>query len=311
MKHFYFLLLALILPLLLSAQTRLHTSSGMWISRSQERQLILNTVFDSNYLGHAGFTDFGSLSITGFYLDEKAGSVIYSAFDLTFENIVIDGKANSTIYSKPILASDKYKRLVLNLSRDNVKRLSELLYLAVNTSSPQNDYSGCDGITYFFASNCNIAECWSPEPPSCQAELVDVCRTVCKACEAGDEHLIDAQKEKIKELTAIYKNLLNYDFNYYPSGKFMAIGSLGSYVYVTADFDTEIDESNLPAYKALLEKIALFLVENTDGPVNCNISVKSSMKEKYYHVTDVEDIIIGPDGFTNEKLMPIFYNILR
>lgn len=307
MKRFFLLLSALIVPLLLSAQTRLYTSSGMWISRSQEHQLILNTVFDSDYLGYSGFTDFGRSSVTGFYLDEKAGSVIYTAFGITFDSIVIDGE----IYSRPSLASDKYKRLVLNLSRDNVKYLSELLYLAVNTSSPQNDYSGCDGTTYFFASACNIAECWSPEPPSCQADLVDVCRTVCKACEAGDEHLIDAQKEKIKELTAIYKNLLNYDFNYYPSERFMTIGSLDSYVYVAANFDTEIDESNLPAHKTLLEKIARFLVENTDGHVNCNISVRSSMKEKDYHVTDVEDIIIGPEGFTQEKLMPVFHKILK
>ena len=115
----------------------------------------------------------------------------------------------------------------------------------------------------------------------------------------------------MRRIFIFFWNLLNYDFDYYPSERFMTIGSLDSYVYVATDFDTEIDESNLPAHKALLEKIARFLVENTDGHVNCNISVRSSMKEKDYHVTDVEDIIISHEDFNQEKLMPIFNKILR
>lgn len=297
MRRIFIFFLTLLFTVSLYSQTRLHTIDGLKVAESEDLRLIMKTILDSNYYWHSGFIDdFIWGNNRGFYIDKRTNIVVYTSYQFKVD--------------KPIHIVDTTRK-VLKISECNTNKLSTLLDLAVSTSSPQNDYSQNISSTYYFVNRTDIAEIWCPTSDSPQSELVKVCQNVCRACEEKDESYIDSIESQILHLTSTYKNLLNYDFNYYPSERFMTIGSLDSYVYVATDFDTEIDESNLPAHKALLEKIARFLVENTDGHVNCNISVRSSMKEKDYHVTDVEDIIIGHEDFNQEKLMPIFNKILK
>ena len=299
MIRFHLLPLTIIIPAILNAQPRLHTTSGMLLSRSQEHKLIINTVFDSNYLGYSGYFEYGWLPIRGFYIDEKAGSVIYTTFGLKYDDTTNDENKGPV----KCLMTDKYNRIVMDLNSGNIRCLSELLLVVVTTSSPQNNYSGCDGTYFYFAADCNIAESWSPELHSSQYDLVEVCRTVCRACETNDESLIDSIREQIIDLTATYKKLLNYDFHCYNNNRIMTIGSISSYVYVTAEFDQPVEQEDVYKYEMVMERIAKYLVENSDGPVNYNIKICSSINKDSYYLNEHERVVVGIDDFTTEKMM--------
>lgn len=293
MRYFYILCLSLLVSLQISAQTRLHSTSGMEIAKSQEKRLIINTVFDTDAYWYPGFI----MPECGFYIDESDCTIHYSRFGLTY---------NENWETKDIV---KQK---MTISSEHANALSELIRLAVSTSSPQDNRHGDDGMTYYFVYRSNIADCWSPWPTSIQDSLVRVFKNVLWACEDNDESIIDSMSDKITDLISTYKSLLNYDFNYYDHYLpiVMSIGSIYSYVDVAAVFDEPFDVNNIDAYRCTLETIARYLVDRVDGPVNCKIEVSTEKKVKRRQ-SDWHNITVSAEDFTAERLLPVLENLLK
>lgn len=295
MKYFYILCLSILASLQISAQTRLHTTSGMWIAKSQERQLIINTVFDTDCMWYPGFIEDGSLPIRGFYIDEEASTIHYSQFGLN--------------YDEKWEAEDIVKH-EMAITAEHANALSELIRLAVCTSSPQNNRFGDDGTTYYFVYHTDIADSYSPMPPSMQSTLVEVCKTVLEVCEKNDESLIDTMSDTITELISTYRSLLNFDFSYHIVPPVVSVGSLFSYLEVTAVFDEPFDVNNIDAYRNTLETIARYLVDRIFGPVNSIIEVSTS-KEYKEELSDWHRITISEEDFTSETLLSIYEELLK
>ena len=296
MKYFYILCLSILASLQISAQTRLHTTSGMEIAKSQEHCLIINTVFDTNAMLYPGFIEDGHLPIRGFYIDEAASTVHYSQFGLNYD----DEKWEAEDIVKHEMA----------ITAEHANALSELIRLAVGTSSPQNNRYGCDGTTYYFVYHSDIADSYSPMPPSMQNTLVKVCETVLGACEKNDESLIDTMSDTITDLTSTYKSLLNFDFSYVISPPEVSVGSLFSYLDVAAVFDEPFDVNKIDAYRNTLEIVARYLVDRIDGPVKSIIEVSTS-KEYKEELSDWHKITISAEDFTSETLLSIYKELLK
>lgn len=273
----------------LSAQTRLHTVSALDLTFSNTRNLIVNTVFDKEHIMNPGFiNNFNSIPHYGFYIDEEANSIIYTTYELNQECDRIE----------------RYERKTLEISASNAKSLANLLHIVSVTSSPQQEHIESRDYTSYYKYGSIIAEDEFYEDGSPIGDLHKICRTVCKACETNNESLIDSMKEQMKMLTDTYKNLLNYDFNCSSSG-YMTIGYLLSYVYVYADFDQPVKQEDEHKYETVLDGIAHYLVKNSNGPVDCYIDVRSSIKKGGGYIPDGREyiIVVGIDDLTSENMI--------
>lgn len=282
----------------LSAQTRLHTIGALDLTFSNTRNLIVNTVFDKEHTMNPGFiNDFNSIPHYGFYIDEEANLIIYTTYELNQECDRIE----------------RYERKTLEISAANAKSLANLLHIVTVTSSPQQEHIEDRDRTSYYKYGSIIAEDEFYVDSSSIADLLKICRTVCKACETNDESLIDSMKGQIKELTGIYKNLLNYDFNCYWSMS-MTIGYLCSYVYVIANFDQRVKQEDMHKYEMVLDGIAHYLVKNNNGPVDCYIDVRSSIKKGGGYILDNNleyIIVVGIDDFTADSMIHYCNDFLK
>ena len=304
LERFVIIFMFMLVELKLPAQDHLYSSPGMWIAKSEERQLVINTVFDSDFLGFPGYIcyPFGNSDIKGFYIDAKSNRIVYTSFDIDFSK-------NGNHYRVK-----KYKRKSLDAGIQNIECLSDLLQLAVTTSIPLNGQTGNDGTMHYFIFQTDIAQSWSISPLSMQNKLVRICDLTCEACETENESLIESAIENIQSLISDYKKLLRFDTDLesFPWGSSLSIGSIfNSYLYVSAVFDWQIGIKHLQEYQKVMKSIARFLVENSEGPINCTIKVNSDLEETDDSVSDPNTIIVDAHGFTEENMLPICRDLLK
>lgn len=291
MKRLLFFYLSLLAIQPVSAQTRLFSPGVIKLAHLQEIIQLVDTFYCQTHKYYPGYIDnIHQIPARGFVIDKEERNIIY------FSNA-----PSLTNY----LSNHDFSRKILRISDKNSALLSELFQVAVYTSSPQDDYCDSNECNYYLAYNFHLAGIYSPEITSPQHNLVRVCQTVCEACEKGDESLIDSLMDDIIELIFIYKNLLNYEFCYHPSGNYLTIGSVGRYLYVSASFDELLCNDKMSDYKLVMEKIARYLVENSFGQINCNIDVLSDIKNNQYKMDDIEEIVVGIEDFTTERMIPI------
>ena len=125
------------------AQDRLHTADALWYAKSQERQLILNTVLgDNDSLCDGAFIE--EEEGRGFRIDLKKSTITLTEYSLGIEDnnwLLRDSKSYSVVVDRSVCRS-----------------LSWLYNLAVSTSSPQNPYGVMDGDPCFFVFENMIAD---------------------------------------------------------------------------------------------------------------------------------------------------------
>lgn len=296
MKRLLLFCLSLSVVLPISAQIRLFSPGFINMAYSHKITQFVDSLYYHTHKYYPGYIDnLYHIPSRGFVIDKKEKSIIYYFHT-----------PNSTEYS----CDQDFLRKILRISDNNSALLSELFQVVVYTSSPQDDFCDSNECNFYLAYNYHLAGIHSPEIISPQHDLVRVCQTICQACDRGDESLIDSMAGDIIELISIYKKLLNYEFCFNPSDNFLTIGSVGRYLYVSASFDDSICYDKLSDYKLVMEKIARHLIENTFGPVNCNIDVLSNIKRQQYKVDDIEDIVIGIEDFTTERMITICDKVL-
>lgn len=295
MKHLYTTLLLLVAAISLSAQTRLYTIGALELN-PYSREVLIKKIMENSHYPWTGF------SYNPLYYDVATPP---QGFCINYENKSIEytRRIPPTSYGQ----EEKYSKTELKVSERNIIRLSRLLRLAVVTSSPQPESLENSGHDVFFTHFKHLAGVDWGERGDPQFELVDICLAVCRACEENNVSYIDSIADRITRLIPMYKQLLNYDFSI--ENNMLRIGNINGYVYVLADFDTEIDRDKLPEYMAVLESVARYLVENNDGPVQCYLNVKSTVQKDCLKVDNFGGINVGLDDFTQEGVLSTIRNL--
>lgn len=274
-KHILFVFCFVFLATCVNAQTRLRTKNTY--SNSE----IFEKVF-GNTNNDPGFIEDNSRG--GFRVNQKNCKIVFTDRRNDEQKIV------------PISAKFCYA-------------LNEMFNMVVLTSSPQNghQYLSVDDPYCHFVYREYSAVCVDDKGYPSWVELISICESICDKCRKGENPESDELYVRISKITAEYKNLIFFEFRRDNKDSFMNIGDDFSYLYVTLtispDINTDYDNDTC---KNILEQVASYLLHNSDGRVNCNITMNKEKKPS----EGIEDINITPDEFSAERLIEICRQIL-
>lgn len=275
------LLLMFLVLFAAGAQDRLHTAEALWYAKSQERQLILNTVLgDNDSLCDGAFIE--EEEDRGFRIDLKKSTITLTKYSLGIKDnnwLLRDSKSYSVVVDRSVCRS-----------------LSWLYNLAVSTSSPQNPYDVMDGDPCFFVFENMIAD-WN-----CigSYSLIGLSKKICDSVESKNPAAINAMKEDIAYLTNEYKKYASLNVESSFEGHHIGIGSLmgpfsvSVYYYPPTVFAID---------KKVVKELARFLLEKSTHPFHYSITVTDD--SEWFKVSgsgEFMNIAIKRKDFSLEKL---------
>lgn len=187
--------------------------------------------------------------------------------------------------------------------------LNEMFNMVVSTSSPQNKhrYLRFDWPYRYFVYENDIAVCVDDYCFPSWVELISICENICEKCRKGENPDCDELNVRIARITAEYKNLVYFEFSRENDERLMSIGDGFDYLYVRLEISPDIiTDFDNDTCKNILEQVASYLLHNSDGPVNCSITINKEKKLS----DSIEDINITPDEFSAKGLIEICRRIL-
>ena len=274
-----------------SAQTRFHSLNPIHFLRSSSLQILIENIYEGKMAGKPGFLD--EHDSKGFYIDGKAKLIVSTS-------IIWGYKDDGTSYIK------NKERHSIAIDDCEMMFLSELINVAIATSTPQNDYDIMDAPMYYLISDIGICDGHEYTGGTYQRDLIDLCGTICEACSREDHSMIESLMPLVENLIQKYRTQLVFDFwiddNTWHTE--MGIGLVNSYLYILVSIRSG---GYRPEYESTMTELAEYLLSiNEIGKIQCCITIGDEegveeMPHGYYSLS------VSPENFTIQKLKKLIH----